>query len=46
MYNKISLNDVAETLRRNSNFKSFSETAFDYKGEPREIIKWRLRNAI
>ncbi len=43
---KISLNDVAETLRRNSNFESFSETAFDYKGEPREIIKWRLKNAI
>ena len=43
---KISLNDVAEILRRNSNFESFSEAAFDYKGEPREIIKWRLKNVI
>jgi len=42
----LNLNDVAETLRRNTNFESFSETAFDYKGEPREVIKWRLRKAI
>lgn len=42
---KISLNDIAEILKRNNNFESFSEIAFDYKGEPREIIKWRLKNA-
>lgn len=42
---KISLNDIAEILRRNNNFEKFSETAFDYKGESREIIKWRLKNA-
>jgi len=32
-------------LRRNNNFENFSETAFDYKGEQRETIKWRLKNA-
>lgn len=42
---KISLNDIAEILRRNNKFESFSETAFDYKGEQRETIKWRLKNA-
>ncbi len=42
---KISLNDIAERLRRNDKFERFSEPDFDYKGEQREMIKWRLKNA-